>query len=83
MSLYPDKLEILGVAIHDKKAKWQQAVKEHELLWKLVIDKEGDDSVATKYGIVAAPTLVLLDPDGKIIEWTLNDAVSIEELLMQ
>jgi hypothetical protein len=53
------------------------------LLWKLVIDTEGDDSVATKYGIVAAPTLVLLDPDGKIIEWTLNDAVSIEELLMQ
>ena len=80
---YRNKLEILGVAIHDKKAKWQQAVKENELPWKLVIDTEGNDSVATKYGIVAAPTLVLLDPDGKIIEWTLNDAVSIEELLMQ
>ena len=74
-----DKLEILGVAIHDTKDKWKAAAKKSKLPWKLVIDTEGEGSVAEKYGIVAAPTYVLIDPDGKVVEWTIGEFESIEE----
>ena len=74
-----DKVEILGVAIHDKKDKWKAAVEKNELPWKLVIDEEGENSVAERYGIIASPTYVLLDPEGKALEWNLNELITIEE----
>ena len=74
-----DKVEILGVAIHDKKDKWKAAVEKNELPWKLVIDEEGENSVADLYGIIASPTYVLLDPEGKTLEWNLNELITIEE----
>ena len=74
-----DKLEILGVAIHDKKDKWKAAVEKNELPWKLVLDTEGENSVAEQYGIVAAPTYVLLDPEGKVLNWNLGEFETIEE----
>ena len=74
-----DKVEVLGVAIHDKKDKWKAAAQEHELPWKLVLDTEGTGSVAEAYGIVAAPTYVLIDPEGKVVEWNIGEMESIEE----
>ena len=74
-----DKLEILGIAIHDKKDKWKAAVEKNELPWKLVLDTEGENSVAEQYGIVAAPTYVLLDPEGKVLNWNLGEFETIEE----
>ena len=74
-----DKVEVLGVAIHDKKDKWKAAAQEHELPWKLVLDTEGKGSVAEAYGIVAAPTYVLIDPEGKVVEWNIGEMESIEE----
>ena len=79
---YRDKLEILGVAFHDTKDKWKAAVEKNKLPWKLVIDTEGADSVAERYGIIAAPTYVLIDPEGKVVEWTIGSHESIEEYLM-
>lgn len=72
-----DQLEIVGVAFHDQKDKWKKAVQENALPWKLVFDQE--DSVAERYGIVAAPTYVLIDPEGKVVEWTIGDRETIEE----
>lgn len=76
---YRDKVEILGVAIHDKKDKWKAVVEKNKLPWKLVIDVEGENSVAERYGIIASPTYVLLNPEGKTMEWNLNELESIEE----
>ena len=73
-----DKLEIVGVAFHDERDKWEKAVRENELPWLLVLD--ADDSVAEDYGIVAAPSYVLIDPEGKIVEWTIGEHESIAEL---
>ena len=79
-----DKLEIVGVAFHDQEDKWKAAVEEHQLPWKLVLDREEDsagaDSVAKRYGIVAAPTYVLIDPEGNIVQWTIGEIDSIEML---
>lgn len=74
-----DKLEILGVAIHDKKDAWKASAQKHELPWKLVLDTEGENSVAERYGIVGAPTYVLIDPEGKVVTWTLGEHETIEE----
>ena len=75
-----DKLEILGVAIHDKKDQWKASVKKNELSWKLVLDTEGENSVAELYGIVAAPTFVLIDPEGTVLNWNLGELETIEDL---
>ena len=74
-----DKLEILGVAFHDKKDAWMASAKKHELPWKLVLDTEDENSVASRYGIVAAPTYVLIDPEGKVVNWNLGEHQTIEE----
>ena len=74
-----DQMEILGVAIHDKKDAWKAAVEKNGLPWKLVLDTEGENSVAKQYGIIAAPTYVLLDPEGKVVNWTLGEFETIEE----
>ena len=74
-----DKLEILGVAIHDEKGKWKAAVEKNELPWKLVLDTEGESSVAERYGIVAAPTYVLIDPEGKVLNWNLGELETFED----
>lgn len=72
-----DKLEIVGVAFHDNKDDWKESVRKNELPWLLVLDAE--DSVSERYGIVAAPTYVLIDPEGKVVEWTIGEHESIEE----
>ena len=72
-----DKLEIVGVAFHDNKDDWKESVRENKLPWQLVFDAE--DSVSEGYGIVAAPTYVLIDPEGKVVEWTIGEHESIEE----
>ena len=77
-----DKLEIVGVAFHDTKDKWKEAALNNELPWKLVIDPDGESSVAERYGIVAAPTYVLIDPEGKIVEWNIGEFETIEEMLI-
>ena len=78
-----DKLEILGVAIDDSKDKWKVAVKKHELPWKHVIDTDGAGNVKERYGISAAPTYVLIDPEGKVIEWNIGEFENIEEYFSQ
>lgn len=77
-----DKLEILGVAIHDEKDKWKASVEKNELPWKLVLDTEGENSVAERYGIVAAPTYVLIDPEGKVLNWNLGELETIEDYFL-
>ena len=78
---YHDKLQVLGVAIHDTKDKWKAAAAKHNLPWLLVIDTEGEGSVGEKYGLIGVPTYVLLDPEGKILGWTMNELDILEEFL--
>ena len=78
---YHDKLQVLGVAIHDTKDKWKAAAAKHNLPWLLVLDTEGEGSVAEKYGLIGVPTYVLLDPEGKILGWTMNELDILEEFL--
>ena len=68
-----NKLEIIGIACHDTKEKWNAAVKRHELPWLHVLNGEGTNDVAELYGIQAYPTYVLIAPDGKVVQWMADD----------
>ena len=46
-----DKLEVIGIACHDTKEKWNAAVKRHELPWLHVLNGEGTNDVAALYGV--------------------------------
>ena len=64
-----DKLEVVGIACHDTKEKWNAAVKRHELPWLHVLNGEATNDVAELYGVQAYPTYVLIAPDGKVVQW--------------
>ena len=68
-----NKLEIIGIACHDTKEKWNAAVKRHELPWLHVLNGEGTNDVAELYGVQAYPTYVLIAPDGRVLQWMSDD----------
>lgn len=68
-----NKLEIIGIACHDTKEKWNTAVKRHKLPWLNVLNGEGTNDVAELYGVQAYPTYVLIAPDGKVLQWMSDD----------
>ena len=64
---------ILGVSLDNDKAKWQQAIKDDNLMWHQVSDLQGWESVAARtYGVQSIPSNFLVDPDGKIIATNLR-----------
>lgn len=69
---YKDKgLKILGIAVWDKPADSERAVKELDLPWEIWLNgtRENTDT----YGIVGIPTIILFDKDGKIVSRGLQD----------
>lgn len=68
-----NKLEIIGIACHDTKEKWNAAVKRHELPWLHVLNGEGTNDVAELYRVQAYPTYVLIAPDGRVLQWMSDD----------
>lgn len=76
---YGEMVPIDTITISKSSATFKPAVKKHELPWKLVLDTDGENSVASRYGIVAAPTYVLIDPEGKVVNWNLGEHQTIEE----
>ena len=68
-----NKLEIIGIACHDTKEKWNAAVKRHELPWLHFLNGEGTNDVAELYGVQAYPTYVLIAPDGRVLQWMSDD----------
>jgi thiol-disulfide isomerase/thioredoxin len=65
---YKSKVEFIGIACNDKEPKWKEAVEQHQLQWKHVINNDSDiDNVSARYAIEAYPTKIILDKDKKII----------------
>lgn len=65
-------LEVLGVAVWDKPADTEAAIKQLELPWPCIINSQ---NIATDiYGIPAIPCVILFGPDGKILSRGLQGA---------
>ena len=64
-------VEILGVSDDFRKDDWLKALEEDQLPWLQVIDEfpvpHKPSRVGTLYAIHYLPTLILIDPDGKMV----------------
>ena len=65
-------LSVLGVAVWDKPADTNDAIKKHELPWRQIINAQ---SVPTDiYGINGIPHIIIFGPDGTILSRGLQGA---------
>jgi len=63
---YPSEFEIVGIAFKDKPEAWRKMVERHTLPWINVFD---EDDLHDKYYITYAPTYVLIDKEGVIVDF--------------
>ena len=61
-----DKFEILGVAVWDKRDATLKAIEQHNIKWPQILDAQ---TIPTDiYGINGIPHIMLIGPDGTILE---------------
>lgn len=69
-------LRIIGISLDEEGVSWRKAVEKHYLPWvqlrETIASKSNKSAASNLYGIVGVPTLVLIDPNGKIISSDLN-----------
>lgn len=79
-------LDIVGVAVWDKPEDTLEAIKQHKLLWKCIIN--GQYIPTDLYGILGIPCILVIDPEGTIIarnlygedlETKINELMSAKE----
>lgn len=63
---HPKGLEIIGIANElSGKDKWEKAINDDGTsIWPQILD----ENIYPKYSVHSLPTLILINPDGKIIE---------------
>lgn len=70
----PQGLDVLGVAVWDEKENSQKAIEQLELPWNMILNAQ---TIPTDlYGIVGIPHIMLIDPQGVIV----NRGMQGEEL---
>lgn len=74
-------LGIFGVAISDKPADTQAAMSQLKIEWP-VMNERKQGEIAETYGITGIPTLLLLDPSGKIV-YRGHDSEGIDQYLSE
>ncbi|MBQ0006867.1 MAG: TlpA family protein disulfide reductase [Alistipes sp.] len=69
-----DDFTVVSVAVWDKRADSEKTVKSHGMTWPQILNS---GEFATKlYGIKAIPQIMMVGPDGTIVEWNLRgDAI--------
>lgn len=65
-----EDFELIGMALEYDENKWRDAIEKHSMEWTHVnmsSEKDRLKAVNTIHGIYIYPSLILLDPDGKIL----------------
>lgn len=68
-----DDLVFISISLDDKEEDWRKLVKEEQLPWVMLWDKEGfpknreQNSIQKAYGFFQIPFIVLIDKNGKTI----------------
>jgi thiol-disulfide isomerase/thioredoxin len=67
---YKDKnFEIIGYSLDEDEDAWKKGIEQLNITWPQMSDCESWDSPAVKlYAVQAIPCILLIDPDGTIIE---------------
>lgn len=81
---YKDKgFEIISISIDEKKADWEKAMKEENMVWKQLCDSKGfEGPVANVYNVTGVPTCIILDKEGRIFKTDMRGA-SLDAVLQE
>lgn len=75
-------VEVVTVNLDLDKAAAEQYVKTNNLAWPVIHEPGGLESrLGTEYGIVATPTIILVDPQGKVVSARIRKASEIQRFL--
>jgi thiol-disulfide isomerase/thioredoxin len=81
---YRDKgFEVLGVNLDAERADLDNFLKDNPLPWPQIFEPGGIEKnrFATEYGIISLPTMVLVDPQGKVVNRNIRTAAELERQL--
>jgi thiol-disulfide isomerase/thioredoxin len=75
--------EIIGVDLDNERADLDAFLKENPLPWPQIFEPGGIEKsrFATEYGIIALPTMVLVDAQGKVVNRNIRSAAELERQL--
>ncbi len=75
--------EIIGVDLDNERTDLDAFLKENPLPWPQIFEPGGIEKsrFATEYGIIALPTMVLVDAQGKVVNRNIRSAAELERQL--
>ena len=74
--------EVVGINLDNEKADLDATLQASPLSWPQLFEPGGMESrLAVEFGIISLPTMILVDPDGKVINRNLRSASELEILL--
>jgi thiol-disulfide isomerase/thioredoxin len=74
--------EIVGVSLDNDRADLDQFLKENPLPWPQIFEPGGMESrLATEYGIISLPTMILVDAQGKVVNRNIRTATELDRQL--
>lgn len=75
--------EILGVCLDERPEDLDQFLKTNPLPWAQIYEPGGleKNPLATSYGIIALPTMILVDDQGKVVNRSIRTAAELEKQL--
>jgi thiol-disulfide isomerase/thioredoxin len=78
----PKGFEILAIDLDNEKADLDAFLQASPLPWPQVFEPGGMESrLATEFGVISLPTMLLVDPEGKVVNRSLRTAAELEILL--
>ena len=75
--------EILGVNLDNERTELDAFLKEYSVPWPQIFEPGGIEKsrLATEYGIIGLPTMVLVDPQGRVVNRNIRSAADLERQL--
>ncbi|SIO65291.1 Glutathione peroxidase, house-cleaning role in reducing lipid peroxides [Singulisphaera sp. GP187] len=76
-------LDIVGVCLDEKSEDLEEFLKANPLPWPQIYEPGGleKNPLASSYGIIALPTMILVDSSGKVVNRSLRSAAELEKQL--
>ena len=80
---YRDKgFELIGVNVDPDQADLEAFLKETPIAWPQIHEPGGmEGRLAVEYGIISLPTMILVDPQGKVINRNIRTAADLDNQL--
>ncbi len=74
--------EVVAVNLDNEKADLDAFLKATPLPWPEIFEPGGmEGRLATEFGVISLPTMILVDPDGKVVNRSLRTASEVEIVL--